>query len=183
MRAGRLDTPVDVLRLTADLEPQLLKWVWAGVRSKDAADVTEAAGIRASALIEVRAWFDDCLVQGRYLRAGERLLMITSARDFSGDRSELVMSAIEFVGEPACVLPVTGAPRKCRAFINHESMHRDEYGQATGYKSRAEVALIEAGRVQVDDRLQVAGVTYLVIDIDKESDDGVVRGLWLDRVG
>ena len=43
-------------------------------------------------------------------------------------------------------------------------------------------ALIEVGRLQVDDQLQVGGVLYNVIDYADESDDGIVRGLWLQPV-
>jgi hypothetical protein len=65
----------------------------------------------------------------------------------------------------------------------HDAPMRDEFGQATAYKTRAEVALIEAGRLQAGtDQLRVCGITYNIIDYAGDTDDGVVRGLWLERV-
>ncbi|MFF6557878.1 hypothetical protein ACET39_31950, partial [Pseudomonas aeruginosa] len=58
----------------------------------------------------------------------------------------------------------------------------DENGQATAYRIRAEVALIETGRVQVGDLLEVDRVRYYVVDYADGTDDGFVRGLWLERV-
>ena len=49
------------------------------------------------------------------------------------------------------------------------------------YRTRAEVALIEVGRVQVGDQLRLGDEHYAVIGIAAEGDDGVVRGLWLER--
>ncbi|MNF02484.1 hypothetical protein D3C80_2016330 [compost metagenome] len=55
-------------------------------------------------------------------------------------------------------------------------------GRVADYRTRAEVVLIEVGRPQVDDQLLVAGTLYTITDYADETDDGVVRGLWLEAV-
>ncbi|MCY1305561.1 hypothetical protein D9M70_553730 [compost metagenome] len=89
----------------------------------------------------------------------------------------MVITATEFVGERGEVRSEGMPSRPCRVFLTHETPYRDELGQAASYKSRAEVALIEAGRVQVDDQLLVGCDFYNVISYDDGSDDGIVRGL------
>jgi hypothetical protein len=182
MRTGRLETPADLLVLGPDLQPQLLDWLWVGVRAKDAADAPAAVGLRSPAKIEVRSWWDDRLLQGRYLRAEGRLLCLDSVRDVIGQQTELVMTATELVGEPAEYRGDGLPPMACRAHLTHAAPYLDDLGQVTSYKTRAEVALIEVGRPQVGDQLLVAGTLYNVIDYARDSDDGVVRGLWLERV-
>ncbi len=84
--------------------------------------------------------------------------------------------------EAGIARPDGAAVKPCRVFLLHEAPYLDQLGQVTSYKTRAEVALIEAGRLQVDlDQLEVGGVLYNVVDYADQSDDGIVRGLWLDR--
>lgn len=182
MRAGRLDTPATMLELSSDLCARELGWVWTGIRAKDAGDVAFPSGLRNPGRVEIRAWWDQRLVQGRYLRAGERLFHIDSARDVMGSRAELVLTCTEFVGLAAEYRPADRMPISCRVFLQHHAPYRDEQGLATDYKTLAEVALIETGRVQVDDQIQVGGELYNVIDYANETDDGIVRGLWLELV-
>lgn len=179
MRTGRLDTPADLLVLGADLQAQLIDWLWVGITAKDAGDVPVAAGLRNPGRVEVRAWWDDRLRNGRYLRAGQRLLLIDSARDVRGQQTELVLTCTELIGQPGQYLPADGTPRCCRVHLTHEAPYRDELGQVTSYMTRAEVAIIEVGRPQEGDQLRVSGVPYVVAHYADESDDGVVRGLWL----
>ena len=182
MRAGKLRFVADLLVLGDDCKRCHLDWLWCDLKTKDSGDVQYASGLRNPAKVEVRAWYDERLRQGCYLESDGRLLHIDSVRDVTGQRAELVMTATELIGQPAVIRRDEMPSCHCRAFVSHESLHRDEEGQATGYKTRAEVALIEAGRVQVDDQIQIGGVRYLVVDIDKESDDGIVRGLWLEAL-
>ena len=70
----------------------------------------------------------------------------------------------------------------CRVHLTHQVPYRDELGQATDYRTRAEVAIIEVGRPEAGDQVSVGGVLYNVDAYADESDDGVVRGLWLDKV-
>jgi hypothetical protein len=182
MRAGNLRHRAEVLRLSADLLPVPLGSRWVGILSKEAGDVGAVAGLRTGAMVEVRARFSDLLTAGCYLKSGGRLLHVTSARDRMGDRQELVLSCDEFVGEVAEYRGDGLPPVACRAQLTHAVPYLDDLGQVTSYKTRAEVALIEVGRPQVDDQLVVAGVLYAVIRYANESDDGVVRGLWLERV-
>lgn len=182
MRAGRLDTPADLLRLDADARPCVVDWLWVGIRAKDAGDVQAPSGLRNPGKVEVRAWWDECLQIGRYLRADRRLLLIDSVRDVTGDRAEAVITCTELVGLPGEYRPQDGVPIACRVLLAHEAPYRDELGQVTDYRTRAEVALIEVGRPQVDDHIIVEGVRYTVIAYADETDDGVVRGLWVEKV-
>lgn len=182
MRAGNLRHRAEILSLSADLLPVSHGSRWVGIRSKEAGEVGAATGLRTGAMIEVRARFSDVLSAGRYLKSGGRLLHITSARDPMGTGAELVLSCDELVGEAAEYRPDGQPPRPCRVHLTHAAPHLDDLGQVTAYKTRAEVALIEVGRPQVDDQLLVGGALYNVIDYARDSDDGVVRGLWLDQV-
>lgn len=182
MRSGSLDTPADLLSLGADLVACKLDWIWCAIQTKENAEPPFPSGLRSPAKIAIRAWWDARIQQGRYLSADGRLFHIDSARDFTGRRAELAITATEFIGEQGEYRPDGAPPRPCRVFLNPEAVHRDEAGQATGYRMRAEVALIETGRVQVDEHLVVGGVEYLVTDYDNDTDDGVVRGLWVECV-
>lgn len=181
MRAGELKSHAKLLELSADLCPVDMGGVWLGIKARDAGGVPMPSGLRSPALIDIRARYSDRLRQGRYLRYGDRLMQITSVRDPLGNKAEMRISADEFVGIPATYLPQERAPATCRTHLVHEAPYLDELGQVTDYRTRAEVALIEVGRPEVGDRLTVAGVTYNVIAYASESDDGVVRGLWLER--
>ena len=180
MRAGELNKRATVLALSPDLVPETIGQRWVGIRTKEAAEVRAADGLRVSALVEARARFSPCLVPGRYLVHGNRLLHITSARDFRGDRAELVMSCEELVGEPGEYRPDGGAPRPARIFLRHITPFLDDNNNLTDYRLQAEVALVETGRVQLGEQLVVAGCVYNVIGYVDGSDDGVVRSLWLE---
>ncbi|WP_348658645.1 hypothetical protein [uncultured Stutzerimonas sp.] len=183
MRAGRLNTPTDILYLGPDLHVYTLDWVWTNITAKDATDAPMATGLRSPAKVEVRAWWDARLLQGRYLRAEGRLLYLDGVRDVTGQRAELVMTATELVGEQGEFRPLDGVPLACRVHLTFDAPYRDDMGQTTEYRTRAEVALVEVGRAQPDDQLLVGGQIYNVIAYADESDDGIVRGLWLDPVG
>lgn len=182
MRSGNLDTPADLLTLDADLVACRLDWIWCGIQTKENAEPPFPSGLRSPAKIAIRAWWDARIQQGRYLLADGRLFHIDSARDFTGRRAELAITATELIGEPAQYRTAGAPPRACRVFMNYDALHLDENGQATSYRIRGEVALIETGRVQVDDLLKVSGVDYVVIDYANDTDDGIVRGVWLERV-
>lgn len=182
MRSGELDTPADLLVLTPELCSTRLDWIWCGIRTKESADVPAASGLRNPAQVGIRAWWDERLIQGCYLATADRLFHIDSVRDFSGNRLEVAITATELIGR-LCEYRPAGLPGKpCRVHLTHSAPYLDELGQVTDYKTRAEVALIEVGRPQVDDQLQVGTDLYIVIGYASDSDDGVVRGLWLDRV-
>ena len=182
MRLGRLDKRAAILSLAADLSTVIIGSRWVGIRAKEAADAGQASGLRTGAMVEVRARGSAELSQGRYLLSGARLLHITSVRDPMGTGAELVLSCDELVGQPGEYRPDGQPPKACRVHLTHSAPYLDELGQVTDYKTRAEVALIEVGRPQVDDQLQVGSDTYVVIQYASETDDGVVRGLWLERV-
>lgn len=182
MRAGRLDTPADLIELDACLAPRKIDWLWCGIQTKETAEPPAASGLRAPAKITVRAWWDERLRPGRYLRADERLFLIDDVRDFTGRRAEVAITCSELVGEPAEFRPAEGVPVACRVHLTHDAPYRDEMGQGTEYRTRAEVALIEVGRPQPDDQLKIGGALYTVIAYADDTDDGVVRGLWLEKV-
>lgn len=182
MRSGNLDTPADLVELDGQLRPRVLDWLWVGIRSKENAEPPAATGLRAPAQVTVRAWWHDGLRPGRYVRTADRLLLVDDVRDFTGQRAEVVITCSELAGTPGEYRPLEGVPAPCRVHLTHEAPYRDELGQTTDYRTRAEVALIEVGRPQPDDQLLVGGVLYNVIAYADESDDGVVRGLWLEKV-
>lgn len=182
MRSGNLDTPADLLMLSADLVPFRLDWIWCGIQTKETAEPPFPSGLRSPAKIAIRAWWDARIQQGRYLSADGRLFHIDSARDFTGRRAELAITATELIGEQGEYRPDGAPPCACRVFLNYDAPWLDENGQATAYRIRAEVALIETGRVQVGDLLEVDRVRYYVVDYADGTDDGIVRGIWLERV-
>ncbi len=179
MRAGRLDTPAELLELQIDLVVRCLDWMWFGINSKETADAPAHTGLRAPAKVSVRAWWDARLRAGLYLRADSRLLLIDDVRDFTGLRAEVAITCSELVGQAAQYLPADGGPRCCRVHLTHQAPYRDELGQVTSYMTRAEVAIIEVGRPQEGDQLRVGGDLYVVANYADDSDDGIVRGLWL----
>lgn len=182
MRLGKLDKRAEILSLFADLSPISHGSRWVGIRAKDAGDVSAASGLRTRAMIEIRARYSDLLTQGRYLRSGSRLFSVTSARDPMGDRAELVLSCDELVGEVAEYRPDGGTPVACRVHLTHSAPYLDDMGRVTDYRTRGEVALIEVGRPQVDDQLLIGAQLYSVTGYASDSDDGVVRGLWLEAI-
>lgn len=183
MRAGNLRHRATILSLSADLSPVDHGSRWVSLRAKDAGDVTAPTGLRSTALVELRARFTTELQQGRYLRNGNRLLYIASApRDPMGTRAELVLSCAELVGQVAEYRPQGGVPVACRVHLTHSAPYLDDNGQVTDYKTKAEVAVLEVGRPEEGDQLLIAGTLYNVIAYARDSDDGVVRGLWLELV-
>lgn len=182
MRAGRLRNRAAILSLGADLQPVDHGSRWVSIRAKDTGDVGQPSGLRSTALVEVRARYTSELQQGRYLRHGNRLLYIASApRDPMGNRVEMVMSCAELTGQAATYHATGRQSQPCRVHISYSAPYLDELGQVVDYRTRAEVALIEVGRVQVGDQLRLGDEHYAVIGIAAEGDDGVVRGLWLER--
>lgn len=180
MRIGSIDIPADLLVLPAEGPGELVDWLWVGLRARDSGDVQAPLGLRSPAKVEGRAWWDNRLLQGRYLRTEDRLLLIDSVRDVVGGRVEVVMSCTELVGEPAEFRPADGVPVPCRVFITHSAPVFDEEQRVTDYRTMAELALIEVGRCQVDDQVLVGGQLYTMVDYAGSSDDGVVRGMYLE---
>lgn len=182
MKYGQLKHRASIYEVNADLKSVELGGVWLEIQAKESADPAFPVGLRSPARIDIRAWYSERLVQGRYLKHEERLFQITSARDVMGTKAELRITADEFIGQPAQYRPQEGVPVPCRVHLTHEAPYRDEMGQVAEYKVRAEVLVIEVGRPQADDQLMVAGTLYTVIAYADETDDGVVRGLWLEKV-
>jgi hypothetical protein len=183
MEPGKLNQRATILSLSAALAAIDHGSRWVSIRAKDVGDVAAPVGLRSTGLVEVRARYTTELEQGRYLRNGNRLLYIASApRDPMGTRAELVMSCAELVGQAAEYRPQSGVPVACRVHLTHLAPYLDDLGQVTDYKTKAEVAVIEVGRPQEGDQLLIAGTLYNVIGYARDSDDGVVRGLWLEVV-
>lgn len=182
MRAGILRHRAEILSLSADLARVSHGTRWVGIRAKAVADAPAATGLRTRAMIEVRARASADLVPGRFLQSGGRLLHITSVRDPMGNGAELVLSCDELIGQPGQYIAEGLLPKPCRVHLTHSAPYLDDMGQVTDYKTRAEVAIIEVGRPQPGDKLTVGGQAYEVIGYAADSDDGVVRGLWLERV-
>lgn len=183
MRTGRLDTPADLLALGADLQPELIDWLWTGMRAKDAGDVPVAPGLRNPGRVEVRAWWDERLLNGRYLRADQRLLHIDSVRDVMGLRAELVLTCTELIGTPATYTAQPGAdPVPCRVFMAYEVARPGQFAGAVEHVTQLEAALIEVGRPQPGAVFEVGGVSWRVSGLVEAEDDRVVRRMWVKRL-
>lgn len=172
MRAGRLRHRATVYSKSADV----LGGAWLSIIAKDAGDVSMPAGIRASAMVTIRARYNGDLKAGVYLRSDDRLFQVTSARDVMGTRHELILSADEFIGDTA-----TYNGKQIRIHLTHSAPYYDDFGKVTDYRLKAEVLLFETGRVQAGDTITVDGKSYIVTQYADGTDDGVVRSLWLDE--
>lgn len=181
MRAGRLNIPAELLEFGADLQPLVIDWLWFGIRAKDAGDVQAATGLRNHGKVEVRSWWDDRLLPGRYLRAEGRLLHLDSVRDVTGQQAELTISATELIGQPASYTQAGGAARPCRVHLTHGVARLGDLTGKTEYTTQAEVALIEVGRPQAGALLQVGGETWRVTGLVEDDDDRITRRLWVKR--
>lgn len=183
MRTGRLDTPADLLDLGADLQAQLIDWLWVGITAKDAGDVPVAAGLRNPGRVEVRAWWDDRLRNGRYLRAGQRLLLIDSARDVRGQQAELVLTCTELIGQAATYTATPGATAlPCRVFLAYGVSRPGQFSGAVEYVTELEAAVVEVGRPQPGAVFEVEGVAWRVAGLVETEDDRVVRRMWVKKV-
>lgn len=182
MRAGRLRDKAQISTLDHNLNEVWRGTSWCGITAKEAASPPMPSGLRAGARIDVRVRYTSKLHQGAYLRAGTRLLHVTSVRDATGKRAELTASCDEFVGQPATYYPADSPPISCRTHLTYDAPYLDDFGKVTDYRIKAEVLLIEVGRPQENDRLEVGGVMFIVTQYASDTDDGVVRGLWLDTV-
>lgn len=180
MRAGRLRHHVSILELNHQLEPVDIGSAWVSIVAKDSAEAPAASGLRTGAKVTVRARFNSRLQQGVYLRQHDRLLHVTSSRDVMGTRSELVLTCDEFVGAGAIYYPSGEPPTRCRVHLTHAAPYLDDFGKVTSYRTKAEVLLIEVGRPQENDRIMIDGVMFIVTQYASDTDDGVIRGLWLD---
>lgn len=180
MRSGRLETPAELLTLGPDLKANYLDWLWVGIRAKDAADAATPGGLRSPAKVEVRAWWDDRLLQGRYLRAGSRLLVLDGVRDVVGLQAEVVMTATELVGEGADYTPSGGGTAQhCRVFLAHGVARPGELTGRAEYTTQLEAALIEVGRPQAGAVFQVGPQAWRVAGLVEDDDDRVTRRMWV----
>ncbi|GBL59192.1 hypothetical protein PCLA_13r0038 [Pseudomonas citronellolis] len=181
MRAGRLETPAELLVLGPDLQPQVLDWMWFGIRAKDSGEAPVAVGLRSPAKVEVRAWWDARLQQGRYLRAEGRLLHLDGVRDVTGQQAELVMTATELVGDQALYQPTSGNASVCRVYLAHGVKRPAENVGISTYSTQLEAALIEVGRPQAGAAFLVDGVTWRVTGLVEDEDDRIVRRMWVKQ--
>lgn len=181
MRTGRLETPADLLSLGPDLQPLLLDWLWVGLRAKDAGDVPAATGLRSPGKVEVRSWWDDRLLPGRYLRAGARLLYLDSVRDVIGAQAELTLTATELVGDVATYTAPGGAATACRVFLAHGVSRPGSFAGKSEYTTQLEAALIEVGRPQPGGVFQVGSVAWRIDGLVEDDDDRITRRMWVRR--
>lgn len=182
MRSGKLRHRAQVLSLGADLSPVSHGSLWTSIRAKEAADAPAATGLRSPAMVEVRARYSAELIQGRFLRNNQRLLLITGVRDPMGTSAELVLSSHELIGQPANYTPSGGGVAKpCRVHLTHGVARAGELTGKAEYTTQAEVALIEVGRPQAGALLQVGGDTWRVTGLVEDDDDRITRRLWVKR--
>lgn len=182
MRAGRLRHKAQIVTLGHDLGKTCYGTIWCGITAKEGAAPPMAAGLRTGARVEVRARYTNKLQQGAYLLTGNRILHVTSVRDVTSKRAELIASCDEFVGQPAQYQSPIRGLINCRVHLTHDAPFLNDFGQVTDYRTRAEVLVMEVGRPQVDNRITIAGQVYIVTQYAGGTDDGVVRSLWLEPV-
>lgn len=182
LAAGKLDQRVTVFGLDADLRKTHVANLWCTIRAKESASPPMPAGLRTGARVDVWCRYRSKITQGQYIQCRDRVLHVTSARDPDGTCTALVLTCDEFIGQPATYRTAGRADVCCRVHLQHDAPYLSDLGQVTSYRTRAEVLIAEVGRPQVDDVLIVVGVAYLVTQYASETDDGVVRGLWLERI-
>ena len=183
MRAGQLSTPADILRLNADLSVSVLDWVWVGIRAKESADAPAHAGLRVPAKVTVRAWWDERLQAGRYLRAEERLLLLDDVRDFTGQRAEVIITCTELTGQAATYVSAPGATAlPCRVFLAYGVSRPGQFAGAMEYVTELEAAVVEVGRPEPGAVFEIDGVAWRVAGLVETEDDRVVRRMWVKRL-
>ncbi|WP_416311164.1 hypothetical protein [Pseudomonas sp. W03] len=183
MRAGNLRYRAAVLDLSDTLQAVEVCRRWVGIRSKEGTAAPPAVGLRASVRVEVRARFSPELVAGRYLKHGGRLLYINDARDFTGERAELLMSCDELVGVPAMLKAAPAAAQvPCRVFLAHGVKRVGDNLGLNAYSTQLEAAVIEVGRPQPGAEFVVGGATWRVTGLVEDDDDRIVRRMWVRRV-
>lgn len=182
MRAGRLRDKARIVTLDHNLSQVCCGAIWCGITASESALAPMPAGLRAGVKVVVRARFNQKLQQGVYLMTKDRILHVTSVRDATGKRAELTASCDEFIGQAAIYTPVTGQQKPCRVHMAYDAPYLDELGQVTGYRIRAQVLLLEIGRPQVNDRITIDGQAFVVTQYAADTDDGVVRSLWLEKM-
>lgn len=180
MNFGRLRNQAEVQALAGHPpRPSVLGRIWCEIQTRERQDAPYATGLRASADVTVWARYSSELVAGRYLRCGGRLLHIDSPRDPDGRRSALVLSCTELVGEAGEYRPAAGGVFPVRVFLRFGVAVVNAAARRTDYRTQVEMALLEAGRPQPGDRLTVHGVSYEIMGLVEDGDDGIVRRLWV----
>ena len=182
MRAGAMRFRAELLSLSADLSPLSHGHRWTDIRTKESADVQAPSGLRARALVEVRARFSADLIEGRYLRHSGRLFHITSARDFKGTGAALVLSCEELAGVVATYTAPGGAAAQCRVHLAYGVARPGEFTGKAEYSTQLEAALIEVGRPQPGGVFTVGAESWRVAGLVDDDDDRVVRRMWVKRL-
>jgi hypothetical protein len=185
--AGKMDWRLAFYRLSlADFSKALQATVWASVRMKALDNLAPAPqGLRntsAGALTEIRLRHRTGLQEGDYAVHGARLWHVVNLRDPDGKGAELIASAHELIGMPATYTPAGGAAVTTRAWLGYSAPFVPGQHLVNEYRLRAEVPIYEVGRPARGDALTVGGRNYLVVGLVDNSDDGVVRGLWVTSV-
>lgn len=179
MRSGELDTRAQLLVLQPELSVTVIRSVWLDLRARDA-DAEAQAGLRANGALFAYARFAADLQGGRYLRVGSRLIYIDAALDVDGRCTGVRLSLTELIGRPGSYQPAQGVARAVRVYLAPEAPIPAQF-QRPGYRLRAEVAVLEAGRPQAGELMQVDGLSYTILGPVDGGDDGIVRAMWVKR--
>jgi hypothetical protein len=181
MRAGSLDTWCEVLELhPVTLAPQVVAAGWFSIRQRQTEykDV-QPTGLRNRASVIGRCWFDHEVLPGRYVRPENgRLFVIDAVRDPLNNQSELSLAITELIGERAVYRSGAQPGKPVRAFFDVDAPHLADSGRME-YRHRIEVALIECGRPQPGDEIDLRGVTWVVREAVAQADNGILRDLWV----
>lgn len=181
MRAGHIRHPAELL-LTAGSPPQSqsLGVVWVGISEPLEQDAERPAGLRSRVRVMLRARYQPDIMQGRFIKTVDgRLFALDAVRNPDQRGQDMVISASELIGDAGEYLP-SGAtvPVPCRVFLSTDSPITAKGGKAE-YRMRAELSVLEVGRLQPEALLTVAGIQYRVMGLVEESDDGAVRAVWV----
>ena len=176
----RLRDKAEVIEVLPDLSRVTTGHLLVSIFNKEDGDVPAQSGLRSASKVSVRANQNDIIQVGSYLAVGTRLFHVVSNRDGNYIRDGVFITADEFIGRKATYTPSGGIPGPCRVHLTHDAPYFDDFGKITSYRIKAEVLLLEVGRPQSGDKIRIGSVDYVVTQYANDTDDAVVRGLWLD---
>ena len=179
MRAGKLNSRMAFYRMPLDTRtPALIDTVWASLRVKQQGALPAQTGLRSGAALELRARQPLAVTAGDYALWKGRLFHLFDARDPDGKAAEWIFSAHELIGASATYTPAGGTAISTRAFVIHDSPYIAQFSQRIDYRTRIELPVFETGRAPPGGVATVGTVSYTLIGLADNGDDGVVRQYW-----
>lgn len=153
------------------------KTIWIGMSEKTDQEIPMQVGLRMPKQVVLRTHYKSGLQANTHVYIDNRLFYLTAVRDPDGLKIEQVASAIELGGSPAIFIDKQNQQTITRAHVQKNVSYLDDSGR-TRFRHRIEVPLIECPRPQPGEKIQISDITYSVIGVVDEEDDGIVRALW-----